>query len=493
MRHDKIDGDVIDQQDLRPALCLYLAVGLVAGTLIALQIAIMRAFAAGSATHFGAMAVSLAMLGFGLASAVMCIGKGWFERNWQGAAHLALLLFGPLIVAANLAAQQIPFNAALVAADSAETWRLAGNFLLYMLPFLPGAFFLGIVFLKAQKSFGRVYFADLTGSGISGLLVLATAAVVPPEHLLLVPLLLWSAGSALWFVAVGRARTAAWVGGVAALCAALHIGAQEAAPAVAVPELAGASYLQPTSALLPAERLDLLGGREDVLVWATLGIASLAALSLVLLPLMFGWRSIFARHPGKLRTIAYFACLGAGYIMVEVGLIAKFIPALGDAMVSASVMITGMLVFSGLGSLVSERHLDRAREVMPRIFLAIGALLVGYGLALDGMLEWIATLPYALRLVFCFALILPPAFLMGFPMPVAMAWLSRLGKEHMFVWAWGINGCFSVVGAALVPAIAASLGLTAVLTVSGLAYLLAIVGFFALLLPLTAPRASQAT
>ena len=111
---------------------------------------------------------------------------------------------------------------------------------------------------------------------------------------------------------------------------------------------------------------------------------------------------------------------------------------------------------------------------MPRIFLAIGALLIAYGLALDRVLDWIGTFPYALRLVFCFVLIFPPAFLMGFPMPIAMTWLARLGKERMFIWAWGINGCFSVVGAALVPIIATSFGLAAVLIVSGCAYLLAI-------------------
>ena len=122
---------------------------------------------------------------------------------------------------------------------------------------------------------------------------------------------------------------------------------------------------------------------------------------------------------------------------------------------------------------------------MPRIFLAIGVLLIGYGLALDRVLDWIGTLPYALRLLFCFVLIFPPAFLMGFPMPIAMTWLSRLGKDHMFLWAWGINGCFSVVGAALVPVIATSFGLAAVLMVSGCAYLLAILGFFAVLLPLS--------
>ena len=83
--------------------------------------------------------------------------------------------------------------------------------------------------------------------------------------------------------------------------------------------------------------------------------------SLVLLPLVFGWRTIFSHNPGKFRTIVYFACLGAGYIMVEVGLISKFVQALSNATVSASVLITGMLVFSGLGSFVSERYFDRAR------------------------------------------------------------------------------------------------------------------------------------
>ena len=169
----------------------------------------------------------------------------------------------------------------------------------------------------------------------------------------------------------------------------------------------------------------------------------------MLLPLVFGWRTIFSHNPGKFRTIIYFACLGAGYIMVEVGLISEFMLALSNATVSASVLITGMLVFSGLGSFVSERYLDRARTVMPKVFIAIGALLIGYGLFLDRVLDLIGTLPYALRLVCCFALIFPPAFLMGFPMPIAMTSLARLGKDHMFLWAWGINGCFSVIGAAL--------------------------------------------
>src|SRR5712671_2062429 len=93
--------------DLRPSLPLYLSVGLIAGAVIALQICIMRVFSVGSWAHFGSLVVSLAMLGFGLTSAVMCVAKDWFERHWQGVAAASLFLFGPLMVAANLLAQQI--------------------------------------------------------------------------------------------------------------------------------------------------------------------------------------------------------------------------------------------------------------------------------------------------------------------------------------------------------------------------------------------------
>src|SRR4029077_6143974 len=114
------------------------------------------------------------------------------------------MLFGPLTVAANLLAQQVPFNAIFLVSDSMQKWRLAANFRLYMLPFLCGAFFLGTVFLKAYRVFGRVYFADLTGAGLCGLTFLLAMYVIRPDDLIIVPLLLWFAGSVSWFVALDR-------------------------------------------------------------------------------------------------------------------------------------------------------------------------------------------------------------------------------------------------------------------------------------------------
>ena len=77
------------------------------------------------------------------------------------------------------------------------------------------------------------------------------------------------------------------------------------------------------------------------------------------------------------------------------------------------------------------------------------------------------------RLGLCFLIIAPPAFLMGFPMSVAMTTLGRLGKEHMFIWAWGVNGCFSVIGAAAAPVLSTQFGLASVIEVAAFAYFLA--------------------
>ena len=94
--------------------------------------------------------------------------------------------------------------------------------------------------------------------------------------------------------------------------------------------------------------------------------------------------------------------------MVEVGLIAHFVMALGNPTVSASILITGMLVFSGLGALLSERILPIMRVFMPVFFLVVGALLIGYAFFLNDALDAIGALPYLARLALCFAFIAPP-------------------------------------------------------------------------------------
>ncbi len=125
-----------------------------------------------------------------------------------------------------------------------------------------------------------------------------------------------------------------------------------------------AAYVKTADLPRVIDRLELLQDEWGyLLIWATLGVACLTATVLLAIPRHLGLARRFSRSSrGKALTVLYFACLGAGYIMVEVGLIAHFVMALGNPTISASVLITGMLVFSGLGALASERVLPRMRD-----------------------------------------------------------------------------------------------------------------------------------
>ena len=81
---------------------------------------------------------------------------------------------------------------------------------------------------------------------------------------------------------------------------------------------------------------------------------AVSALSLVLFPLIFGWRTIFSRYPGQGRHHASTSlCLGLGYIMVEVGLISHFMLALSNA--------------DRLGVGADHRHAGLLRPRQPRL------------------------------------------------------------------------------------------------------------------------------
>src|SRR6185503_16447289 len=64
--------------------------------------------------------------------------------------------------------------------------------------------------------------------------------VCRPENLLIVPLVLWFAGSAIWFLALGRPRTIGWLAALALACIAGHLLVP--LPTLAVSDYKGVSY-----------------------------------------------------------------------------------------------------------------------------------------------------------------------------------------------------------------------------------------------------------
>ena len=89
---------------------------------------------------------------------------------------------------------------------------------------------------------------------------------------------------------------------------------------------------------------------------------SLVATALILLapPLVLGTR--LPRQPGVRGFLLYFLFIGAGYILIEVALIQKFVLFLGHPTYALTVVIFSMLISSGLGSFSSRRMLGERRR-----------------------------------------------------------------------------------------------------------------------------------
>jgi hypothetical protein len=69
-------------------------------------------------------------------------------------------------------------------------------------------------------------------------------------------------------------------------------------------------------------------------------------------------------------------------------------------------------------------------------------------------------------------MIAPLAFAMGLPFPLVLARLHA-AAPRLVPWAWGVNGCASVVAAVLASLLAMGLGTWSLTALGVLAYLLA--------------------
>lgn len=190
----------------------------------------------------------------------------------------------------------------------------------------------------------------------------------------------------------------------------------------------------------------------------------LAALLLIIIPLFrLGWRG-----DGKAWTISYFGGLGLGYLFVEIVLIQRFTLYLGHPIYATAAVLATLLICSGAGSLYSERLKPERRSVI-RAAGFVALFLLPYVVFLTPLLKATIALPTITKVLVAFALIAPATFLMGIPFPVGLRFLSTRRDEQV-PWAWGINGCFSVISTALAAILAVELGFVAVMLFAVAAY-----------------------
>jgi hypothetical protein len=208
------------------------------------------------------------------------------------------------------------------------------------------------------------------------------------------------------------------------------------------------------------------------LLYALMAISLLAtAIILALPPVVLGAR--LPRHKGVLRFLLYFICIGAGYILIEMALIQKFVLFLGHPTYALTVVIFSMLVSSGLGSYFSRRILGDDDRRLNRALILIAVLVSLLAAIVTPLLAAGVGLPLPLKFLITAALISPAGFVMGMPFPTALKRLEEWHKPSVR-WAWSLNAAASVLGSVGSLVCAIYLGLVQTLLAGGLLYLAAL-------------------
>ena len=204
------------------------------------------------------------------------------------------------------------------------------------------------------------------------------------------------------------------------------------------------------------------------------GLVALSMVATVIMlslpPLVLGNRIPVGK--GSLRALLFFMFIGAGYILIQVALIQKFVLFLGHPTDALTVIIFSMLIASGLGSFASRKvvkaRISRLSRVLGLIALAIFVLAA----VITPVVEGGVALPFYVKVLLSVALIAPVGFAMGMPFPTGLTLLERVMPESVR-WAWAINAASSVMGSAAAMFFAIYLGLKLTLVIGGLLYLAA--------------------
>jgi hypothetical protein len=169
--------------------------------------------------------------------------------------------------------------------------------------------------------------------------------------------------------------------------------------------------------------------------------------------------------------LGYVACLGLGFMFIEIALIQRFMLYIGDPTYTLSAVLFVLLTCGGIGS----RWFGRlARERSPRALLfpvlagiAVYALLAAP--AIDLLSNATLQLSPALRATLAALAIAPAGLLLGIPFPAGLSAVSRRANSRI-PWLWSINSATSVLGSILATLTSLHAGIPGSLLAGALIY-----------------------
>ena len=170
----------------------FLSVALLAGSIIAYEITLVRLFSIAQWHHFAHMIISLALLGFGASGTAISLTQRWLmgnrwkfdevDRRFHNAYTICGLLYSISVVGCFVLHQYVPFNPLMLVWQPSQVLSIFVLYLILSLPFFFGAACIGLALLRFAANINRFYFFDLFGSGIGALGIIVMMYLIPPAQ-----------------------------------------------------------------------------------------------------------------------------------------------------------------------------------------------------------------------------------------------------------------------------------------------------------------------
>ena len=213
-----------------------------------------------------------------------------------------------------------------------------------------------------------------------------------------------------------------------------------------------------------------VGGRVQAFFEGGFLILAVFLQAFVLGSLLFLIPLLSSPPPKKsMSMVTYFFFIGCGYMMVEIPLIQQFTLVMPHALYSFAIILTLLLIFSGIGSLLSS-HLPSS--TLPKLLLGLSLFSIIYVFLTLPFQHFLLSLPLTFTLILTSLYLAPLGILLGIPFPMALKTIG-LKDKNIITWAWTLNAFASVLASIIAALIALLSNFSVVIFSSTIAYFLA--------------------
>jgi hypothetical protein len=168
-------------------LSLDSSLGLLSAAIIAYQIVLMQVLSIQQWHYMAFMIISVALLGFGTSGTIIALYRDKLLQNFDKHYSILLFLSSISMAAAPIigGSKTVQYDTYLLFIDPIHIIKFIVTCFLYFIPFLFGAIAIGLTFTQYANRIGKLYFANLIGSGTGGILTVLIMWVLLPHKLVL--------------------------------------------------------------------------------------------------------------------------------------------------------------------------------------------------------------------------------------------------------------------------------------------------------------------